>query len=49
MLHKLESYYITNDNIIQWTSSCIRDREKMNQTHKEKEIKTIKNLLLKKK
>ena len=42
MLHKLESYYITNDNIIQWTSSCIREREKINQTYKEKEIKTIK-------
>ena len=41
MLHKLESYYITNNNIIQWTNSCIKDREKTIHKNKQKEKKAI--------
>lgn len=38
MLHNLESYYITNNNIIQWTDSCLKPPEKRKEQIKEKKI-----------
>ncbi len=42
MLHKLESYYITNNNIIHWTDSCFKQSDKRIEQVKEKKISHIK-------
>ena len=43
MLHNLESYYITNNNIIQWTETCVKQRERVIHEEKKEVMLQIKN------